>query len=169
MTLSAQRTTQDTRGTRLCRPSDALLEYYAPLYAWELAEKQARRSQIRRHRTGAVIFAGNGFILSKGCSHSHSGGLSVRSVHAEMHALGKLPKGHFNGERCLVVSLTRCDNYATSSRPCVRCAQALKRKGVLVVIYAEKANDGTWCVNGRTPQDLLNGNLVETRLVKDSW
>lgn len=167
MTLSVQRM-QDTRGVRPNRPGDTLLEYYVPLYVWELAEKQARRSQVKRHRTGAVIFASNGFILSKGCSHSHPGGLSVRTVHAEMHALGKLPKEYYNGERCLVVSLTRCDNYATSSRPCVRCAEALKKKGVLTVIYAEKANDGTWCVNGRSPQDLLNGNLVETRLTSGS-
>jgi cytidine deaminase len=142
------------------RPPDELLRRYKPLPFWEEAVKQAMRSNHARHRTGAVIDYDNGAI-AKGCSYKHHGGLRVNSFHAERHALTiqHLPPTH---GKCIVVTLTKANNFAACSRPCYDCAHALQKR-MVGVIYAEQTNDGGWAIR-EVPFDLLTeGYLKPTR------
>ena len=147
-------------------PPRDLLEQYAPGHIWDLAEKQALRSPHRRHKVGAVIFYGMGGsdapkVYSKGCSHSHAGGLSVNSIHAERDAISKM-HGTCGGAVCLIVTLSRKDRWAGSSRPCEECAKALKPR-VWGVIYAERTNDREWAVRSDSPERLMYGFLKPTK------
>lgn len=147
------------------RPTDDLLEQYAPLVIWRAAEKQARRSPHKRHRTGCVIYYGMGSdkpnIYSTGTAHPHSGGHHAFSIHAEMHAISRLPPSH-GGAVCLLVTLTKAGNYASMSRPCEQCANLLQRY-VWGVIYAEMTNDGNWAIRREPVENLLNGYLTRTK------
>jgi deoxycytidylate deaminase len=144
-------------------PPDSLLETAAPLEMWRRATKQAQRSVFRRHRVGAVLFRGN-TILSNGCSHDSDLAGELRSVHAERHALQGL-WNIWRGTRdidCLVVTLTRSDNFAQVSKPCASCAQLLLASDIRNVIYAERTNDGSWTVRN-LPVEFLN-NCKSPRL-----
>jgi deoxycytidylate deaminase len=154
----------------LKNPAQELLQQAAPLHLWELAHKQAQRSPHKRHRTGAVIYYGMGndrlpTIYSKGCAHPHGGGRRSFSVHAEMDAIARL-HGNSGGAVCLVVTLTKGGNFAHSSRPCHNCAKLLE-KYVWGVIYAERANDGSWAIRRDSPEDLLRGYLIPTKMNKE--
>ena len=137
----------------------SIMNKACPLELWTEAIKQAKRSDHKRHRTGCVIYRRSDFkVITRGCSHTHNGGLKVRSVHAEMDALSKL-KG-FPMFDALVVTLTRVDRFAKVSKPCVDCAKHLGYYCRLVT-FCEQANDGSWTVI-QTEPSLLTG-LSETR------
>lgn len=145
------------------RPTDEQLAAAAPMEIWEQAIAQAKRSPHKRHRTGAVIYAGMGSgageVYSTGCSHTHDGGLKVRSMHAEHHAITRLPPMH-GGSVCVIVTLTRSGNFAKVSKPCSTCSKLLS-KHVWGVVYAEQANDGSWMVFRHSPDTLKD--CCETR------
>lgn len=150
------------------KPTDELLQAYAPLEAWREAEKQACRSPHKQHKTGAVIFCWMTSktrwpydIYSTGCAHPHDGGRKSRSTHAEQHAISRLPNSYV-GAACLIVTLTKNGNYATCSRPCKGCASSLE-KFCWRVIYVEKCNDGTWAVRSTSPKELSRGYLIPTK------
>jgi hypothetical protein len=150
---------------KMNRPSDELLEQYAPLSMWRVAEKQAERSPHKRHRTGCVIFYGMGNtprLYATGAAHPHAGGRRSFSVHAEMHAVSRIPPDH-GGAVCLLVTLTKAGNYATNSRPCEQCAHLLA-KHVWGVIYAEMTNVGTWAIRRASANDLCDGFLMRTKV-----
>lgn len=145
------------------RPPDELLQRAAPLAIWRKAERQALRSPHTRWRTGAVIYYGMGDrnqaqVYSQGCAHPHDGGRRVRSIHAEAHAVSRLPR-LAGGAVVVIVTLTKCGHYATVSKPCQGCAELL-RKCVWGVIYAERTNAGTWVVRNESPEDLLGGRTL---------
>ena len=151
------------------RPADDLLEQYAPLVIWRAAEKQAQRSPHKRHKTGCVIYYGMSSkpnIYSTGTAHPHNGGRRTFSTHAEMHAVSRLPPDH-GGAVCLLVTLTKANNYASMSRPCEQCASLLSRY-VWGVIYAEMTNDGNWAIRRVSANDLLTGYLSRTKLNPDA-
>lgn len=133
---------------------------YGGLEVWNEAVKQAMRSPHNRHRTGAVIFNHRG-IRAKGCSYKHNGSLAVNSIHAERHALSHISKDFYLGQ-CLIVTLTKVDNFANCSRPCRDCALALTGR-MCGVIYAERTNDGGWAINELSFDSLTRGYLVPTK------
>lgn len=106
---------------------------------FNIAAKQAERSNLRVFRTGAVIVDKNNQILGKGCSHksSHS-----RAIHAEEHAL----RGSRGGYMAVIVTLARNGNMAYSSKPCVSCVQRLHSAGIEKVMYYERDNSGEWSI-----------------------
>lgn len=137
-------------------PSTSLLTEAAPMSIWEEATKQARRSTHKRHRTGAVIFKSGKRpeIFAKGCSYDHDGGMVIASVHAEHEAISNLPRDYDSDTIC-IVTLTKGNNFAKNSRPCLSCARQLV--GIVKeVIYCEMMNDGFWVVNQETIDSLLN-------------
>ena len=134
-------------------PSTSLLEIAAPIHIWEEAIKQAKRSVHKRHRTGAVIFKGDK-ILSKGCAHTHNGGLAIHSIHAEHHALQNFRDTDLSANIC-IVTITKTGNFARSSRPCHACS-ALLEKNLNRVVYCEMTNDGQWVVNDERTDDLFD-------------
>jgi cytidine deaminase len=148
------------------RPSDELLSQHAPINIWRDAETQAMRSPHRQHKTGCVIFYGmngknSGKIYSTGCSHPHDGGMHVRSIHAEQHAISRLPQ-YYGGAVALIVTITRSGHYATCSRPCEGCAISLN-KYCWSVVYAERCNDDSWAIRRQSCSELLNGYLKPTK------
>lgn len=150
------------------RPDIELLEKYAPIAMWRAAEREANRSPHKRHRTGCVIFYGMGknhILYSSGTAHPHDGGRRTYSVHAEMHAVSRLPPDH-GGSVCLLVTLTKAGNFATNSRPCVHCA-GLLAKHCWGVIYPELCNDGSWAIRRESCVNLTKGFLQETALTHD--
>lgn len=147
------------------RPPDQMLSQHAPLNIWKEAERQAARSPHRQHKTGAVIFYGmdkkHADIYSTGCAHPHDGGRKARSIHAEQHAISRLPN-EYGGAVCLIVTLTKNGHYATCSRPCKGCTDSLS-KFCWSVVYAEKCNDGSWAVRKSSIDELMRGYLCDTR------
>lgn len=103
-----------------------------------------------------------GAIVTSGCSYKHDGFLKVNSIHAEQHALMKRPIYGVDTCKCIIVTLTKADNFASCSRPCAACAAALQKK-MISVIYAERTNDGGWAIR-EVPFDLLTeGYLKPTK------
>lgn len=143
------------------RPSDDLLKQYAPLEDWEEAVKQAKRSTFKRHRTGAVIIDYRGTLRGRGCSHKRDG-YKANSMHAEQHAISSFHDAPSIKCFCIVVTLTRVDNFASCSRPCYDCAYSLQNNG-LHVIYAEQTNDGGWAIRDTPFDRLTDGYLKPTR------
>jgi len=155
---------------KINRPPDELLSMHAPLHIWRMAEKEAARSPHYRFKTGCVIYygMGNGNIrtYSTGTAHPHSGSRRTYSIHAEMHAVSRLPPEH-GGAVCLLVTLTKSGNYATNSRPCVNCATLLL-KHTWGCVYAEMANDGSWAIRRESTENLLKGFLIPTKMNPDA-
>lgn len=144
------------------RPTQKQLNDALPIQYWEIAEAQALRSTHSRHKTGAVIFNPRNYMArwrrpltkSIGCSHTHNGGMAIRSVHAEHHAIMNWPKAEYEvGCICLIVTITRNGNYASASKPCQNCASLLAGK-VGDVIFAERANDGSWVIKSENPAEM---------------
>lgn len=152
------------------RPPDELLESAAPLSVWRAAELQAKRSPHKRFATGCAIYDGvrkNPKIFSRGCAHPHNGGMHVRSIHAEMDAVRKLPPG-YGGAIAVLVTLTRSDGFASISKPCQICAELLV-KFVWIVVYAERANDGSWMVISNNPGLLIGCKPTKTKENSNGW
>lgn len=147
----------------LLAPTTEQLGAIIPVEIWDLAIKQASRSDHKRHRTGCVIFHRDK-ILSRGCSHTHNGGMKIRSIHAEMDAIKNCPPSETKSiyYRAVIVTLTRVGNFASISKPCTGCAHLLSTR-VITVTYAERNNDGSWRIETRTPYELLDDQLSSTR------
>lgn len=135
------------------RPSNNDLIVSAPLEMWRRAEQQAKRSTLGRFRTGAVIFDKKGRELGVGCSHLTENPL--KSVHAEEHALSKVSKFfRKSGSTCLIVTLSRSDSFAGSSRPCARCFNILNRYNIEYVVWAERCNDSSWHIHKESVREI---------------
>jgi cytidine deaminase len=152
------------------RPSDELLDQYAPLHIWQMAIKQAERCPHKRFKTGCVIYYGmsgnNTRTYSTGTAHPHGGGRRTYSVHAEMHAVSRLPPDH-GGAIALILTLTKTGNFATNSRPCAHCAGLLSRH-VWGVIYPELCNDGSWAIRRVGAKELMHCYLQETKMTAEA-
>lgn len=99
--------------------------------------KATRRSTHSRYQTGCVILNRRGEIVSDGCSHSSSRTLKeLRSVHAEIHALGR--GRHIDLTDCVayVVTMARKSRNLVNSAPCFTCAIAMKSAGIKEVIFS---------------------------------
>lgn len=119
-----------------------------------MAERQAERSTLRRFRTGAVLVDGKGNLVSKGCSNRMNA--LDRSVHAEEHCLSTLYMSDSSKDlTCVIVTLTRSGNWASSSRPCARCVHLLSKNGVSRVVYPERTNDGDFVINDESVESLV--------------
>ncbi len=138
------------------RPPDDMLQQFASLDLWKVAEEQARRSTMRRYLTGAVAYYGMGNhksikVYAKACSYR---GLTNISVHAEQDLCRKLDRVQYGGAMVLIVTLGKAGNYAHSSRPCISCAQRLANYA-WGIIYADRDNTGEWTVHKESPSDLV--------------
>lgn len=115
------------------------------------------RSHLRDHKTGAVIFDNKGRILSTGCSHK---GIRERWHHAEEHCLSRMwPANQALQAHCVVVTRTRGDGWAWSSRPCACCVNMLHEYGIEKVSYAERDNAGCWHINTHNLADIIDSAL----------
>lgn len=103
------------------------------------AAKIAERSTIRTHKTGAVIVGGRRYdtILTNGWSHTPHYELSdgKRSMHAEIHALGRGRHFNLKGAVCHIATISGKSGNRVSARPCLDCAIALKAAGIVTVHF----------------------------------
>lgn len=125
-----------------------------PLFVWDETEKCAKRSTLGRHRTGALIFNRDYEAIGKGCSH-HSAHNNRPSIHAEEHAIFEA-NGVARGNNIVIVTVTRGENYARSSRPCMKCLLHMNKVGIGEIIYAERLNTGDWIINQETPIEMMD-------------
>lgn len=140
---------------RATKPSDQILAQAAPLKLWEQAERQAKRSPLIHHRTGAIIFDRHSRVLATGCSHA--GVSKSRWTHAEEFACSRMwPAYSSLGAHCLIVTLTRGGGWAWSSRPCAMCLNKLNHFNVQYATYAERCNDGSWETHSLIVSDLMH-------------
>lgn len=101
-----------------------------------------------------MIFDRSHRILSTGCSHKSE---REKWVHAEEHAISRMwPAKQSLGAHCIVVTLTKGNGWAWSSRPCACCTNMLYEYNIQKVSYAERANDGSWFVNTHNLEDLID-------------
>lgn len=106
-------------------------------YRLKVAEHAARRSTLKRHKTGAAIFSKNGLIQT-GWSHVSHINLkqTPRSMHAELHAIirsakyGRVP---LKDTTIYVVTLTPGGNR-TVSAPCP-CCQIILNELEMEAVY----------------------------------
>lgn len=148
--------------TARSKPAPGAQAVSAPLGAWWAAEKEAARSPLEKFRTGAVIIDTVGTVYAKGCSYADYGGGFMASVHAEHHALKRFRCPSPSTATCVIVTLTRAGNYATSSAPCVSCIRKLEEAGIGRVTWAEKVNDGSWVVKRFHPK-ILNQITIDAK------
>lgn len=101
----------------------------------EEAVKIARRSDIRKHKTGAVILK-DAKIVSNGWSHvPHYKLRSKRSLHAEIHALGRARHLDLKGAVVAIATIASKSGNVVGAKPCLDCAIALHAAGVMHVHY----------------------------------
>lgn len=100
--------------------------------AIDVAIRQASRS-VETHRHGAAAVVGR-CVVAAGVNRT-ANPCGLRSVHAEMDALWKLPANGAPPDRVVVVRLRR-DQPLGNSRPCAACMRALRRAGVRRVTYS---------------------------------
>lgn len=94
------------------------------------------RSTHKRHQTGCVIVSRKGTILSDGCAHASDLRLnSLKSIHAEIHALGRGRHIDFDGAVAYIGTKARKSQNITYSAPCLTCAIALRSAGIRDVVY----------------------------------
>lgn len=152
---------------------DTLVEAL-PISIWEEGVKQAKRSTLRRFKTGAVVFhMKSGYIIGGGCSHIAEDN-DINTTHAERHALrNTYGERNYGGNSkwgeygILIVSLGRSGNFTYSSRPCLKCAKELDNDNIASVYWPERLNNGDWVVNCESPADLVfrahaNGVKINT-------
>jgi deoxycytidylate deaminase len=109
-------------------PKGALVNYI------DEAIKIAKRSDIRKHKTGAILIR-NEKIISNGWSHVPHYKVRGRSLHAEMHALARARHLNLNSTECVVFTLSAAGNRV-SGKPCLHCAIALRAAGITTVTYS---------------------------------
>lgn len=129
----------------------------------DVTEKIAKRSDIRRHKTGAIIV--NNYskeIVSNGWSHVphyklHSG---KRSLHAEMHALSRARHlDLWNGPYYIyIVTVAGRSGNIVGAKPCLDCAIALQAAGIAGAYYS---------FGGRTELTLEYLSLTDERTFDD--
>lgn len=99
------------------------------------AKKIAGRSSIGKHMTGAVITL-DGKIVSNGWSHvPHYKLTSKRSLHAEIHALGRARHITVSGGVISIATIARRSRNFVSAKPCLDCAIALYAAGIYDVYF----------------------------------
>lgn len=102
-----------------------------------LALRLARRSPLSRYGTGAVLLDNNGSVVGTGWSHPGDYQLDrYRSVHAELHALGRL-RFATTPRTCIIATWSHRGRQATIARPCRECARLLVAAGVETVRYSD--------------------------------
>lgn len=141
--------------TRATRPGKQLLAEAAPIRFWDEAERQALRSHLSHHRTGAVIFDKRGRILSKGCSHV--GEKKHRWTHAEEYACSRMWPAYTSLDaHCIIVTVTKGGGWAWSSRPCGMCLNMLNHYNIQYATYVERCNDGSWEVQSLIVEEMMH-------------
>lgn len=102
----------------------------------------ARRSTIRRHKTGAVITDSKGNVISVGWSHVPSYSLKDTpfSMHAEHHAILRAAqsKRSVRNGRIYIATIASKSGNVTSAKPCNVCAALLREVGIKEIIYTER-------------------------------
>ena len=129
-----------------------------PPHIWGEAEKQAGRSTLTRHKTGAVVFNKDFEIISKGCSY-HVGFGAKPTVHAEENALSAFRGADSAIGLDLLVYAVGRNRPSYSSRPCYACLGKIVKVGIGRVLYLERMNDGEYILNIETPNELNNRSL----------
>lgn len=136
---------------------------------WKAVYKQARRSPFDKFRTGAIVFKNNGTIFGKGCSHNPiNNPYNMNSIHAETEALNSLSFGQGIGCNVLILTLTKANKVARSSRPCYACVKDMAGAGIHQVYYPEMTNDGFWVLNKEWIDNLLE-RAEASGIVKDRY
>jgi len=124
-----------------------------------LAVKNSNRSTIKSFKTGAVIFDKHLNVQSVGTSHFPYGFTvgEKRSVHAEDDALDKISWIKDKTDLSILIYTLNWSgtNHATSSRPCVGCAERLLRADLRHVFYLERDNAGSWLLNREKPARIV--------------
>ena len=109
-----------------------------------LAVSEATRSE-HEFQHGAAVFK-NGKIIQSGknqfCDSNrvkHFKSKRIWSIHAEMNALGGLPKNITRGASLVVVRVTKRGDLSCS-KPCVICMTLIKSAGIKNLIYSVGVN-----------------------------
>jgi len=109
-----------------------------------LAVSEATRSE-HSFKHGAAVFK-NGKIIQSGrnqfCDMNrirHFKSHRIWSIHAEMNALGGLPKHMTRGASIAIVRVTKSGDLSCS-KPCVICMTLIKSAGIKNLIYSTGIN-----------------------------
>lgn len=102
----------------------------------------AERSTIRRHRTGAAIYAKDGTLLSNGWSHVPAEHYTETpfSMHAEHHALSRLRVCDYGRAHTIVIATLTKGGNVTCGEPCPACARKLNGTPIQEVIATQRIN-----------------------------
>lgn len=94
-------------------------------------------SDIKIHRVGAVLFTGNGRILSMACNMRGNGYVSEFSYHAEEMVLdkGRYAWKQARNKAYILVVRIRGRNDWGLAKPCAACHQLCQEAGVSGIFY----------------------------------
>lgn len=127
---------------------------------YELAEKEAEKSEYPRINIGAVLVVGN-YLVGKGFNQKKSHPMqaeyngtykdwdSNHYLHAEIHSLIQSGRESVKGGDCYVFRKDRNGTLA-DSRPCISCWNALKDAGIERVYYTTPSG---YCYEEVNPND----------------
>lgn len=103
------------------------------------AKREASKSQMRTHKTGAVIVTPAAYDFS-GYSHYSTMHTTSRSVHAEMHAIAKAARAHVSteGATLYVCTIVVKSGNLGVARPCALCAKLIQTAGIEYVVYTTR-------------------------------
>lgn len=106
---------------------------------WEDALKAAKRSTIKRFKTGAAIYDKNGHLLATGCSHVPEQSLSSTpwSKHAEHDAIHRAGPAIRDAHSIVIATLSKKGNV-TSALPCESCARLIGNTSIQEIHASKK-------------------------------
>lgn len=95
----------------------------------------ARRSQVKKFKTGAALYSSRGRLLNFGWSAARNMNLcsTYYSQHAEHHCLHRVRHRCLYGATMVIVTISKRGNY-TSGIPCQSCMNLLLKYGVKRVV-----------------------------------
>lgn len=103
-------------------------------------KKNAYKSTIN-HKHSAALITSKQYILSIGFNHFITNDIhgNLKTVHAEINAICKLPKKLVKGNDILVIRVNK--NNLKNSRPCNSCIDKLIKMGINKVYYSNEYGD----------------------------
>jgi deoxycytidylate deaminase len=109
---------------------------------FEVAINAAKRSSIRKFKTGAAIYDSRWRLLSIGWSHVPEGTLDRTpwSKHAELHAWERAASFQDSAFIIVIATLTAKGNI-TCGAPCSACAMMLAATPINKIYYTQRFNN----------------------------
>src|ERR1043166_3812522 len=129
------------------------------------AMNAAKRSSLKRHKTGAVIVDSKGVLVSIGWSHmTNTTRSQYFSMHAELHAILRADKRErLKNATIYVATIAGRSGNITTAKPCEACEAIIRSVGIKSIVYTERSDlNGNGNRNARSSRGRGSKNVASS-------